>query len=87
MIIHKIIVDEIGGGDVLTCETLGIKMIELVGEMNPVDVKKTLLSRLHIQPKDARADFDVEIIDNRPAQEKWADKQKREDRNHKPKRY
>lgn len=86
MITHEILVDEIGGADVLTCGTLGFKMIELVGNVTQADVKRTILSHLHIQPEDARADFGVEITDNRPPSEKWSDKQKREDREHKPRR-
>lgn len=85
-ITHTVILEEIGGGDVITCPAVGIKHIEHTGSITPESIKSTMLYHLHLKDGQSGSDFVVEIADNRPASEDYNAKRDKEAREFKPKR-
>lgn len=83
---HQIILEEIGGADVISCPALGFKHIEHSGKIDDFDVKLTILDYLHIDFKDEKANFDIQIVDNRPVQENFNEKRRKESLEYKHKR-
>jgi len=83
---HQIILEELGGADVISCPALGFKHIEHSGKINDYDVKLTVLNYLRISQDDPKANFEVQIVDNRPPQENFNELRRRESLEHKHKR-
>jgi len=86
---HEVAVDRIGGAIVISCKALDFYNLELVGEVNEEDIKKTILRQKVINRDDDRANFTVKIIDNRPEgeEENFNEKRKRESLANKPKSF
>ncbi len=82
---YIVIVDSIGGSNVLTCEALGIKTIECpYRDLTVENVKKTILDYKYMKEEDAN--FDLKIQDARPEPENYRDVQERESQAMKNKR-
>jgi len=82
---HSVILDSIGGGNVLSCDSLGIKNIEMpYKEVTTESVKKTILDYKHVKEEDAK--FDIVIMDVRPAAENYNEKRDKESREFKKNR-
>ena len=85
---HEIAVDRIGGAIVISCKALDFYNIELMGEVNEEDIKKTILRHKVINRDDDRANFTVKIVDNRPEdEENFNEKRRRESLANKPKSF
>ena len=82
---HIVIVDSIGGANVLTCEALGIKSIECpYRDLTVENVKKTILDYKYMKEEDAN--FDLRIQDARPEPENYNEQKDRESKEFKAKR-
>lgn len=67
---HAVIVDNLGGTTVLSCEALQIKNIEYPHrEVTTDGVKETILKHKFL--KEENCNFDIVIIDNRPEPEDY----------------
>ncbi len=84
-LVHQILVDRVGGATVISCRALDFYNLELAGEVNEKDIKKTIFRQLHITPEDVRGNFDVEIEDNRPQEKNFNEVRKEESERRKPK--
>lgn len=86
MIEHLVIVEEIGGMDVISCPSLDLKHIEHSGEVNPNTIKKTILHHFRYNKDDSRSDFGISIEDRRPEiTENYNEQRKRESLQNRPK--
>lgn len=83
---HIVLLEEMGGMDVISCAALNIKHIEHTGEVTTTGIKSTLLRYLVLDRDDPTANFDITIEDNRPEQENYNEKRRREANQYKPKR-
>jgi len=82
---HVVIVQSIGGANVLSCEALGIKTIECpYRDLTVENVKKTILDYKYM--KEDAANFDLRIHDARPEPENYNEKHKRESKEFKKSR-
>lgn len=82
---HIVIINSIGGANVITCEALGIKSIECpYRDLNVENIKKTILDYKYL--KEEEANFDLKIQDARPEPENYRDVQERESKEMKAKR-
>lgn len=82
---HIVIIDSIGGANVISCPALGIKTIECpYRDLNTENIKKTILEYKHM--KENEANFDLRIQDSRPEPENYRDVQERESKEMKAKR-
>jgi len=86
MVTHTVLVDRVGGATVISCRALNFYNLELAGEVNESDIKKTIFRQLHIPPEDPRGDFELEIEDNRPEEKNFNEVRKAEDVSRKPKK-
>ena len=75
---HEVLVQSVGGANVISCRALDFYNIELVGEINETDIKKTILKAKYIPEGDDRAKFTVKIIDNTNDDEDFNAKRERE---------
>lgn len=83
---HEVAIDRIGGATVISCKALDFYNLELWGEVNEEDIRKTILRQKHIRPDEDRGKFTVKIIDNRPdSEENFNEKRRRESLENKPK--
>ena len=86
MIEHLVVVEEIGGMDVISCPSLNFKHIEHSGKVNPKFIKKTILHYFRYSVDDDRSDFIITIDDKRPEVTlNYNDQRKRESLENKPK--
>ena len=82
---HIVIIDSIGGANVLTCAALDIKAIECpYRDLNVENIKKTILDYKYMKEEDA--EFDLTIQDSRPEPENYNDVKERESKEFKAKR-
>ncbi len=81
---HTVFIDTIGGTTVLSCQELGIKNIEYPHkEMTEEGIKETILTYKFMK-KDA--EFDINIIDDRPEPENYNEMRERESKQFKKNR-
>ena len=66
---HEVSVDRIGGTTVISCKALDFYNLELQGNVTEEDIRNSILRQKHIKPDEARAQFTVKIVDNRPEHE------------------
>ncbi len=77
MVEHIVIIDSLGGTNVLSCETLGIKTIECpYHDLTVENIKKTILDYKYM--KEEEANFDLRIQDVRAEPENYNDVKTRE---------
>lgn len=82
---HIVIINSVGGANVISCEALGIKSIECpYRDLNVENIKKTILDYKYL--KEEEANFDLKIQDSRPEPENYRDVQERESQQMKAKR-
>ena len=82
---YIVIIDSIGGANVISCPDLGIKTIECpYRDITVENVKKTILDYKYLKEEDAN--FDLKIQDSRPEPENYRDVQERESQQMKAKR-
>ena len=78
MVEHTVVIDSIGGATIMTCEALQIKNVEYpYKEFNVEGVKNAILDYKYMTEK--HADFDLVIVDNRPAEPENYNKKKEEE--------
>lgn len=73
---HNVILDNMGGAIVMTCEELNVRNYEYrYDEIKPELVKDELLKRLHLNEEDVT--FDLKIIDyTKVEKDYWEEKDK-----------
>ncbi len=82
---HIVIINSIGGTNVISCEALGIKTIECpYHDLNVENIKKTILEYKYL--KEEEANFDLKIQDARPEPENYNEVKERESKEMKAKR-
>ena len=82
---YIVIIDSIGGANVISCPSLGIKTIECpYRDITVENVKKTILDYKYLKEEDAN--FDLKIQDARPEPENYNDVKERESKEFKAKR-
>lgn len=83
---HTIILEEIGGANVISCPALGFRHIEHSGKITDAEIKTTILHYLYLTPDDSASQFVFHVEDNRPEPENFNEKRAREAKEYKPKR-
>ena len=82
--IHQVFIDRVGGGMVLTCESLQLKCVEYpYKELNEEGIIKTITHFKSLGKKQAE-DLEVEVTDRRSPEENFNEQRKRESRSQRP---
>lgn len=82
---HVVIIESIGGANVITCAALGIKSVECpYRDLTIENIKKTILDYKYLKEEDA--EFDLTIQDSRSEPENYNQVKERESKEFKAKR-
>lgn len=82
---HTVVIDSIGGANVITCAALGIKAVECpYRDLTIENIKKTILDYKYMKEEDA--EFDLTIQDSRPEPTNYNEAKAKESKEFKDKR-
>lgn len=81
---HQVYIDRIGGGMVLTCESLQLKNVEYsYKELTDEGVQKTIMHFKALGKKEAE-ELEVDVIDRRGKEPDFTEQREKESRSQRP---